>query len=697
MRRHVSLMVQAAALLGMLCAGPAVADDPSWAALDEVPPQGGELRLAIAGEDYDANGQPAIAFPLQNTRVRAEIQGAMAQVEVIQTFANPYAQPLEAVYVFPLSPDAAVNGYQIVIGERVITGQIAKKAEAKALYEEAKAQGHTAGLLEQTKPNVFVQSIANIPPTSTIQVRFWFVELLQYEHERGYRFAYPMTITPRYLPHNTTDSKPVSGGGGAQAPTHVPYVEATQSGADVDIQVRIDAGVPLSSVSSPSHNVVVEALTGPTDRKVTLVQEDLIPNQDFVVDIDSASEQTLMGVLTHRDDEKGGFFTLLVQPKLEYADGDIAPREVVLVIDTSGSMAGEPLARAQYVAKRVLGSLRAGDTFNIITFASGSDELYPAAVAATKANVDAGLSHIQSLAAGGGTVMLGGIESAFAQSPGGGRIRMVYLLTDGGVGNDDEILAAIKSPEGQNRLFPVGISAAPNRYLIDRLADQGRGFATYLNLIEDPTAIVGKMIERSAWPYLTDITVDWGGLSVRQVTPEVLPDVYAGLPLVISGRFDQPGTATILVKGTRAGKPFALPLTVTLPDVEDRAPVAYVWATRRIRELLATQYGGELPEVVAEVTALGLEFALVTPYTSFIAVDDGATVEGSSVTVHQPNETPAGYGGGSPYGGGGGSSSWSSSDSHDKGGDAGLPMFLLVLALVVTAVRRQRTGEELHR
>lgn len=682
------------ALLGLIAATPVALATPTYAALDEAPAEGGELRVATPGQYTDDEGRTLIAFPLTHTRVDAEVQGPMIQVQVEQTFENPFPDPIEAVYVFPMSPDAAVNAYEIVIGERTIIGHIAEADVAEQIYEDAKAAGHTTGLLKQTKPNVFVQSIANIAPGETIVVRFRYVELLQYEHGRGFRFVYPMTLTPRFLPEGTTDPHPVSGGGGARADTHVEYVGPGESGTVVELHVGLDAGVPVHNLSSPSHAITHTLMD--TWGEVTLADGAAIPNSDFILDIDSAGEQTVVGVLAHRDEEHGGFFTLVVQPKLEYVEGDITPREVTLLIDVSGSMGGEPLARAKFFAEELLASVSERDTLNIITFASSTEQLSPSPVAGTAANVQLGLDFVSGLTAGGGTYMNSGIQAALGHAPAGETIRMVYLLTDGGVGNDDEILAAVRTPEGENRIFPVGISAAPNRYLLDRLADEGRGFASYVNLIEDPTLVATALVRRTLWPYLTDISIDWGGLPIDQVTPEVLPDVYAGLPLVVAGRYEYGGSGRIVVNGRRAGQPFSLPLQLELPDYEPREPVAYLWAGRRIRELLAKQYGGEVPEIVAEVTKLGLEFSLVTPYTSFVAVDDGRVVDGELQTVTQPSETPSGYGGssagssdsGSGYAGYG--SAWG---GDDKAGDMDILTLLVLGGLLALALRRRRRGE----
>jgi Ca-activated chloride channel family protein len=697
-----------------------VSSSGTYAAMDEIPVSGGELRLVTPISTVDDTGDrvDAIAFPLRHTDVRADVAGMTAIYTVEQTFENPYDQPIEAVYVFPLGDEAAVSSYRITIGERTIEGEIQTREQAQATYDDAKAEGHTAALLEEDKANVFEQHLANIAPRETIKVRFQYVELLDYA-DGQYTIAFPLVVGPRYLPADRAaqGAHPVgSRMAGTPAPdgqVSIPYIDATLADSTVSFTANIDAGVPVLAVDSPSHDLDVEETTA-TQRTITLARADEIPNRDLVVRYRTAGDKTMVGVLTDRRGDDG-YFLLLVQPKAEYRTGDIAPREIVILIDTSGSMEGVPLGQAKDVARTIIGTLSDRDTFQVIGFADGVAVMSDQPVPGTEAGKRQGTEFVASLESGGGTEMEGGLAESLETPPGHDRIRMVYLLSDGFVGNDDIILQAARGKLGHNRIFPVGIGSSTNRSLMDGLAEVGRGFASYLLPTERADDVTPDLIRRSAYPYMTDISVDWKGLKVTDVTPAAIPDVYAGQPLLLVGRYTTPGTATVEVSARSAGRRVTIPIDVTLPTHADLEPIASLWARQRIDALLAI--GGEMPSdtTVQSVTQLGLAFHLVTEYTSFVAVDRTRVVVGGGKTrvVEQPAASPEGVnlsaavgedgssyapsyssGGSSGYSGGGGSH-WGGGDSGGYGGGDADPLtILLALALLPLAwtLRRVRAA-----
>jgi Ca-activated chloride channel family protein len=692
--------------------------EASFAAMAEVPVGGGELRLVEPRRTRDAAGASvaAIAFPLRHTDVRTKVSGVSAMYTVIQTFENPYDEPIDAVYVFPLGDEAAVTSYAIMIGERTVAGEIQQKAEARATYEAAKAQGHTAALLEQEKRNVFKQRIANIAPRETIRVRMQYIELLDYA-DGQYEIAFPLVVGPRYLPTDAIGKTPVgshvAGQAGRAGVTSIPYADATVAGSTVSFTADIDAGIPVLSVSSPSHQLRVEDVA-PTRRRITLADAGELPNRDLVVRYKTAAEQTMVGVLAHRTDARG-YFTLIVQPKASYKVGDIAPREVMIVIDTSGSMEGPPMAQAQALASALIDSLRPGDTFNVMAFSGGTQAMAPAAIAGDGTGKQAGQAFVASLQSGGGTEMGAAMAEALAATPGEDRVRLVYFLTDGFVGNDDVIVRATRGNLGTNRIFSIGIGSAPNRALLDQIAAVGRGFASYLHLGESAANLGEDLVRRTAFPYLTDIRIEWNGLAVGSVTPAAIPDVYAGMPLVVSGVYTQPGRAKVTVSATTAGRRVQIPVEVVLPARVDAEPVAALWARKRVDELLDVAGDQVSTQAVAQITELGLAFHMVTDYTSFVAVDRTRVVaNGESKLVEQPALMPAGVNGNTAVGPGtqvqpsspARVASSSSDDDHSwgwsgggrsgggggGGGDVDLLTLLLAVGLVPLAwtLRRMR-------
>lgn len=674
----------------------------NYAAMDEVPVSGGELRLVTPKPTPDA--QTAIAFPLRHTDVHAKVAGMSAIYTVSQTFENPYDQALDAVYLFPLGDEAAVTRYSITIGDRTIVGEIENKEDARKTYEKARAEGHTAALLEQEKRNIFKQKIANIAPHEAITVSMQYIELLGYD-DGQYEIAVPLTIGPRYLPETALGSSPVgshhAGEQGRAGVTSIPYADEKIAGSTVSFTADIDAGVPIGAVTSPSHELRVES-PGATKRLVTLQNAGELPNRDLVVRYKTASDQTMVGLLAHRTDKRG-YFTLVVQPKATYKTGDITPREVMIVIDTSGSMNGQPLEQAQAIADALIDSLQPTDSVDVMAFSGDTSALAPQGIPASGPGKAAAKQFVAGLSAGGGTEMGPAIAKALETTPGNDRVRLVYFLTDGFVGNDDIIVSAARHNLGANRIFSIGIGTSPNRSLLDQIAEVGRGFPTYVNLGENAADVGATLVRKTAYPYLTDIKIEWNGLAVGSVTPAAIPDVYAGMPLVVSGVYTQPGRAKITITATTAGHRVALPVEVTLPDRVDDEPVSALYGRKKIDELYALAGGSLSSSAISQITELGLQFHMVTDYTSFVAVDRSRVVnaDGTSKVVEQPALVPAGvdpeasigtseptytassYSGGG-YSGGGGGGGWGG------GGDVDPLTLLLGLALVPLAFTLRR-------
>jgi Ca-activated chloride channel homolog len=643
MRSLIALALLASCHAGMqVSADLTVSGHVAFAAMAEIPVTGGELRL-VAPQIAVLDGlrQEVIGFPLKHTAIRSHVGGMMAVYDIEQTFENPFNDPIEAVYVFPLGDDSAVSGYEIKIGERTITGEIKTRADARRTYNEAKRSGHTAGLIEQDKPNIFTQHIANLAPREQIKIKIRYVELLDYD-DGAYTLAVPLTIGPRYLPADRVGASPVTshahGTSGRPGVKSIPYLDSTRASSTVSFSADIDAGVPIIGVESPSHDIIATP-SAVTRTQVTLGRSDEIPNRDLIIRYKTAGPQTTVGLLTHRTDEEG-YFMLAVQPKAQYRTGDITPREVMIVIDRSGSMDGQPLAQAKAVASAIIDTLSERDSFNVVAFASGVEAMADHAILGDAGGKQRGLEYLKVLQSGGGTEMEQGVVKMLTSTPGSDRIRVVYFLTDGFVGNDDTVVGAAKRFLGTNRIFTVGIGSAPNRSLLDKLANAGRGFASYLTLTESAETLAKNLVLKSAYPYMTDVVVDWGGLAVEGLTPAMVPDVYAGQPLIITGMYRRPGAGVVKVSATTAGQRVMIPIQVTLPTTNNFEPVASLWARRKI-EVLSEK--ADEQNVESAITELGLRFHLVTAYTSFVAVDRTRVISNGQIrVVEQPAVIPEG-------------------------------------------------------
>src|SRR5262245_28072824 len=356
---------------------------------NEAVAQTGETSGALTV--LDPTGKTKAQCPLKHTDVKADISGFLSRVNVTQEFENPFKEKIEAVYTFPLPQNAAVDDMTMTIGTRTIRGKILPREEAQAVYDAAKSKGQVASLLDQERPNIFTQSVANILPGEQIKITISYVETLKYE-DGAYEFVFPMVVGPRYIPGNQQISK--RGNGFAPDTDQVPDaaritpnmpLPGLRSGHDISLDIQLDAGLVVDSVNSKSHGVDVERTTQ-TSAHVRLKDAATIPNKDFVLRYDVAGGSIQDALLTHRSD-RGGFFTMILQPPDRVTATDVTPKELVFVLDTSGSMDGFPIEKAKETMKLALDNLYPDDTFNLITFAGDTHILFHKPVPATRENL----------------------------------------------------------------------------------------------------------------------------------------------------------------------------------------------------------------------------------------------------------------------------------------------------------------------
>ncbi len=563
----------------------------------------------------DAAGR-AVPMPLRHTEVAVDIAAHVAAVDVTQVFENGYDRPVEAVYVFPLPDTAAVSEMVVETGGRTIRGTVRTREDAEALYQAARREGRVAALLQEQRPNVFTQRIAHLQPGAEVVVRIHYVERLRYASGR-YTLLFPMVVAERYTPaHEGVDEEPL---------LHPAYAAGGERPAqDIALTVTLDAGVPVADVVSTSHAIEVE-LPAPERAIVRLAAGDTIPNKDFVLEYTVAGDAPRVAVLAHREDGDGHFL-LLLQPETQPDDADIANKELIFVLDVSGSMDGPPLAMVQRLAMAALGRLDPGDTFDVVDFADTPNVYADTPVEATAGAIAAGQKHVRRLRTRGGTELLAGLRAATRIPHDGRRARVIVLMTDAEVGNDDEILT-IAHELGKVRLFVVGVGTAVNHSLGRRLSAAGRG--TYQHLRPDAAGIreVDQLIRTLEQPCLTNLSIDWGSLRVADLQPRTLPDVFAGQPLLLAGRYAWGGSDTVIVRGTRRGVPWEQRVAVTLPERETaHAALGPLWARLVVDDLemaaaLATS-PAERTAMNDRIRALALEHHLLTRFTSLVAVDE---------------------------------------------------------------------------
>lgn len=666
------------AVLALICAGIAIYPDSASAGPGKGKPtsaaEAGGTELQIVGKD----GKPAGFVPLRHTDIKTEISGFVARISLTQEFENVLPNAIEAIYVFPLPHDSAVDGMTMVVGDREIKAVIKEREEARKVYEAAKNSGHTAALLDQERPNIFTQSVANIPPNSKVEVTLSVIELLKYE-AGTYEFAFPLVVGPRYIPGNPAGAAKLDGNpAGMQdvalktgtddqrgtmpdtdkvpdaskisPPVAGVHTGDPHAGHDVSIAVNLTAGMYVTDVDSTSHKISSER-TGPDSFHVQLADDAVLPNKDFILKYKVAGPGISDAVLTHAD-QSGGYFTLILQPPEKVPDDAVVPRELIFVLDTSGSMWGFPLEMAKKTIARALDNLRPEETFNLITFSGDTRILFPEAVPATPENVKAAKTVLGGAYGSGGTEMMKAIRTALGDDAGAGKpvtgptppLRVVCFMTDGYVGDDAEIVAAVqKHPEA--RVFAFGIGTAVNRFLLTKMAEEGHGEVEFVTRPDEAQTAADRFYERVHSPVLTNISLDWSGLPVADVYPAQVPDLFSAKPIIVTGRYTQAAKGTLVIHGTRAGGAFTREVAVDFPaENSSHAALEKIWARKKVEDLMSQDWTGiqqGQSKHKAEIIDVGLKHSLATQYTSFVAVETKTVVQdGKPVRIEVPVELP---------------------------------------------------------
>ncbi|MDA1007643.1 MAG: VIT domain-containing protein [Planctomycetota bacterium] len=826
-------------------------------------PEGGRL------DAFDGNGELIGPCPLSHTDVVADVSGPFSRVTVVQTYTNPYPNKIEAVYTFPLSHRGAVDRMTMRIksadGERVVLGAVKERGQARQMYESARDSGYVASLLEQERPNIFTQSVANIEVGATVMIEISYVETLQ-SKDGMYSFDFPTVVGPRYIPGVPTGAQmepgpmgthtrcgtvllapasvemeisegsitaaellkqletavattapsdesiesieeqddggqqftvtyanqsqetgiiipskgcgqigsrwfklPKAGAafssGTDQVPdanriTPMPVPPTTRAGHDISIRVNVDTGGPaITGISSSLHQVVEDLNTSPgvlTKRSVSLVGGSTIPNRDFVLTWRVADDTIVEGFFSNANpiasptsqgdsasrSNTDGYFTLVLSPPGRIESAQVRARELVFVLDTSGSMSGFPMEKSKELMTKALAAMRPQDTFNIITFAGSTRILWPTCKTGSLQNVEEAMRFVSTVEGRGGTEMMTAINTALVQTAGGGYLsptqladlpadgrsvavatpfesfgqdgsgamfltvrdglripivtgtsmptvlnpvgvvlhldgtwstvsgqrvfqvskaafandaatplRVVVFLTDAYVGNDQAIVQSIRENAKSTRVFSLGIGNSVNRWLIDAMAQAGRGASEVVLLTDNADEAVSRLVRRIQTPVLTNITVEYEGIAVSEVAPagNEIPDLFDASPLVLSGRFNQSAIGAIVVRGQTPAGPWERRINVTLPAHEARNDFCKsIWARARVDQLVAP-YLAEVErqstpaEVWKQIVSIGEKYSIMTPFTSFIAIESArVTVGGKAMLVAVPIELPQG-------------------------------------------------------
>lgn len=583
--------------------------------------------------------------PRIDTDARIEVSGIAARVRMVQRFRNEEDSWVEGVYVFPLPDRAAVDHLRMRIGERLIEGEIRERTAAKREYEQARSEGRRAGLVEQERPNLFTASVANIAPGETIEIEIEYQETVAYR-DGAFSLRLPLTLTPRYIPGappsgqgNTVDRR----GSGWSADTgEVPdasRVTPPMIAGAADHRLRlaavIDAGVPLAAVKSRYHPVSVTPPGGGPGGagagaevshryEITLADGDVPLDHDFeLVWRPAASGEPLAAVFRDRRAGEEYLLAMLLPPDAEAVSARaVPPRELILVIDASGSMHGNSIEQARIALRQALVRLRPEDRFNVIQFNSIALQLFPRPQPASPEAVRRAIAHVERLTAQGGTEMGPALVAALAGAPPEGMLRQVIFVTDGSVGNEASLFRLIEERLGAGRLFTVGIGSAPNGWFMRKAAETGRGSYTLVGARHEVRERMESLFRRLETPVLTDVELYWPDGTSPAVYPAIPPDLYAGEPVVLSAKLDTPLSegALLAFTGSRAGARWYR--EIPLDGRPSYDGVSVLWARARIEALQdSLRAGADADEVRGEIVAVALGHHVVSPHTSLVAVD----------------------------------------------------------------------------
>ncbi|MEM8839409.1 MAG: VIT and VWA domain-containing protein, partial [Pseudomonadota bacterium] len=608
----------------------------------------------------EIDGRP-VSLPLLKSNYSVTVEDSLATVTLQQTFFNPTGEAINATYLFPLNQKAAVFAMEMEVGDELIKAVIKRKEDARKTFEAAKREGKAASLLVQHRSNMFTQEVANLMPDQPIRVTLKYVQIVP-KVDDAYELVIPMVVGPRYegvLPQEViadlgenygtdtpdtlvepvaADQVPgegetnVSGWTIAKVPAYPPVIgynaPSTIDPRRVSFDLKLKASTRLFGAYSETHQLDMTA----NDQDLTATFSDglEIDNRDLVLRYELAKDTEIAaGVLSHKD-ERGGFLSLSIEPPKVPLEETVTPRELVFVLDTSGSMTGDPMTASKVFMRAALEGMRPTDYFRILRFSNNTSAFAARSVRATPQNAREGIRFVNGLSAGGGTEMNKAINAAFDTPQPSGTLRIVVFLTDGYIGADRQVIRTVSNRIGDARIYAFGVGRSVNRFLLEGMAKEGRGRARYVDPGETGTEAARALAANLDSPLLTDLTIDWNGLDVKEQSPAKIPDLFAGGAVHVLARYEKSGPHEIILNGLVNGKKASMPITInlaeesTITDGNSASAIPIVWARERIfdKNRDYTIGGGVDGRLKEEITTLGLRYSLQTAFTSFVAVSE---------------------------------------------------------------------------
>jgi len=572
-----------------------------------------------------------------DTSVEMDITGNINRVIVEQVFTNPSDKWAEGVYVFPLPEDSAVDQLRMYVDERVIEGQIHEKEEAKKIYEKAKSEGKSASLVEQQRPNIFTTNVANIAPRGKIKVAIEYQQAVSISNNR-YSVRFPMVVGDRYIPGapiytpddslgtslNTNEVKdaskitPIS-------ETHVRALvdENFETNLPVRIDINLNAGFDIDTLNSTYHKVRTENLNQ-TTKYITLAEASQLDRDFELTWSANRSNEPEVALFAQENDNNVYLMLMAIPPKNEVFKRSDRPRELIFIIDSSGSMSGDSMRQAKDSLYEALERLKPTDRFNIIDFDSEFEPLFDSAMLASKFHLSEARGFIRKIDADGGTEMYNPIDFALKSrdSESKNYLRQIVFITDGQSSNEASIFNNVSYNIQNDRFFTIGIGSAPNSYLLTKLADFGRGAFTYIGSQQEVSQKMNRLFEKLESPALTDIQVNFPPEITSELAKDVIHDLYAGETITAAFKMNALPDSLEITGKTIDGE---FNKTITIDKISGTSGIDILWASRkidRLTDIFNNTFSSKATELAKkDVTEIALDYHLVSRFTSLVAVD----------------------------------------------------------------------------
>lgn len=611
-----------------------------WGNLNANPLFEKELPHVSQGQMVGLDSSGYFRLPLLKTEVEARIGGLWARVDVHQVFVNATQQVLEVEYLFPLGERSAVDSMEFRTPNRVIRGVVKLKAQAEEEYQQAMTQGKRAAVLHQVRDNLFRQKMANLMPGDTVSVRISYVEELEFDLST-LRFRFPMTVGPYFTPQDS----PSATGKEVQTTYITPE---TRDRSQIALRVHVLKAPGVALLHSPSHRVRVGESSDKNAWELSLGDGESIPNKDFLLEIPFRNETPQSQLLVEKRGGERFFQYILYPPAVKKSE--TFPREFIFVVDVSGSMRGFSLNKSKQVMRKILEQMNPSERFQVIAFANQAQSLFAQAMPSTPLNIQQALEFVDFQQGGGGTHFMAAIDQIFPthqEATTSDRQKLVLFLTDGYIGNEQEIIQSIRDRAQDNRVFTLGVGNSVNHSLLQGMAEAGAGVHAVIRTDGDSERAMRDFYARASAPLLTGFQLQGDGLDLSEVFPKRVAHLTADRPVQISGKWT--AKTPVQVKALARLPNGTLWQNRVNPMTVENVGLASLWARKKGAHIQLFEGAIDGREVVLpdtsrqKIESLGLQYQILTPYTSFVAVEEWVANNGQKQErVIQPSVIPEG-------------------------------------------------------